>query len=65
MFLAISKKINIKMRERKAIQNFGMEYSENAMEFLFKNILQIREKIAVEMIKQNFVIPLVINALII
>ena len=42
-----------------------MEYSENAMEFLFKNILQIREKIAVEMIKQNFVIPLVINALII
>jgi hypothetical protein len=32
MFLAISKKINIneREREREAIQNFGMEYSENA-----------------------------------
>jgi hypothetical protein len=31
MFLAISKKINIneREREREAIQNFGMEYSEN------------------------------------
>ena len=49
------------MRERKAIQIFGMVCSENAMEFLFKIILQIREKIAVEIIKQNFVIPSVIN----
>lgn len=30
-------------------------------EFLLKNILQIRKKIAVEMIKQNFIIPSVIN----
>lgn len=30
-------------------------------EVLLKNILQIRKKIAVEMIKQNFVIPSVIN----
>jgi hypothetical protein len=46
MFLAISKKINIKMREREreTIQIFGMDYSENAMEFLLKNILQIRKK---------------------
>jgi hypothetical protein len=31
-------------RERETIQIFGMDYSENAMEFLLKNILQIRKK---------------------
>jgi hypothetical protein len=30
--------------ERETIQIFGMDYSENAMEFLLKNILQIRKK---------------------